>query len=786
MAPPAPRQPGPDPAEPRGEALVGARQTELILTGIDRLPTLPAVATRLLSIGSAEDIDLDEIIAIIESDPAMSGTILRMCRSADKGLGDKVTTVRRAVIMLGPEAVRVAALSVHVYKQLGTNAPGDGGSLFDRPGFWVHSLAVACAAETIARAHPGMGVSPEQAYLAGLLHDLGKLALDLTLPKAYQRALGMSRTRRCALCLVERAMLGMDHHTAGKRLAEHWKLPEPVRDAIWLHAQPISSLPQGASRPVVSIVTLAECWARDMHLGWDGDHGEPLDLFEQCAQAGVGPGFFKDNATSVIEGVSARGQVLGLGEHAQQDLLVESLTGANQRLAQLNMDLRRRAEAGRSLGRLLGAIDVFHQSCAPCDLPQQVLCAMVQSAAMLVGGARGAVIYQHRADSPWMTMMVDQGRVAVAPRRVTAPQAGPDDGPETPVRPGMLADANAASSMELASLGWLKELFLSVREIGAPMLMGSPGGAPAGEAPPGDDQPSFLIIMPRSGSGIERVVLGPEFATVRGLWQRALVQAIRSEQRNRLGEELASANHTMTALRHELTTKESLVQLGRMAAGAAHEMNNPLAIIRGRSQQLFERLGTERERESARAIAAASDQLSDLITSLHLIADPPRPHLAPGDPVLMARQAIEIARDRCHTQKLRPRIQLKSEGHVASVLMDIDLLAQALAEPIINAVQANPQAIVTVCIEPGLTNDRLSIRINDQGPGFTEQTIRHAFDPFFSQLPAGRRSGLGLARARGLIELHKGEIELGNSQSGGTGAEVVIHLNRAHADERAA
>lgn len=759
-------------------------RVELILASIDRLPTLPAVAARLLSVGSAEDIDLDEVIALIESDPAMSTTILRMCRCADKGLGDKITTVRRAVIMLGLEAVQVAALSVHIYQQLGSAERGDTDSGFDRPGFWVHSLAVACAAETIARAHPSMGVSPDQAYIAGLLHDLGKLALDLTLPKAYRRALEMSRSRHCALCLVEHAMLGIDHHTAGKRLAEHWKLPEGIRDAIWLHAQPISSLPAGASRQLVSIVTLAESWGRDLHLGWCGDFGEALDLYEQAPKAGIDPDYFKNHAGEVIAAVSARGEILGLGEHACQDLLVESLTGANRRLAQLNTELRRRAESGRSMGRLLEAIDVFHEHTAPGDTPQRVFCAIVASAGVLIGTPRAAVIFQHTADSPWLAMTVDQGKVVTEPRQVDAPDTGHD----SPLRPGMLADTNAASSPELADLAWLRELLVSVREIGAPVLVGTrPTPDALGQTPPTpDDQPSFLVIMPRSGTGIEKVVLTPAFASVRHLWQRALVESIRAERSRRLGEDLASANHTMTALRHELTSKESLVQLGKLAAGAAHEMNNPLAIIRGRSQQLFERTGTERERESARAIAAASDQLSDLITSLHLIADPPKPHMALCDPALMVRRAIEIARERCHTQKLRARVQLKSEGSLGPIPMDIDLLAQGVAEPIINAVQANPGAIVTVCIEPALSNDRISIRINDRGPGFTEQTIKHAFDPFFSALSAGRRSGLGLARARGLIELHRGEIELGNNPAGQAGAEVVIHLNKAEAISKAA
>ena len=109
-----------------------AQRLETILAGIDRLPTLPSVATRLLSISSAEDVNLDEIIHLIESDPAMSTTILKMCRTADKGLGDRITTVRRAVIMLGLETVQVAALSVHVYQQLN---PENHDGAFDFNGF---------------------------------------------------------------------------------------------------------------------------------------------------------------------------------------------------------------------------------------------------------------------------------------------------------------------------------------------------------------------------------------------------------------------------------------------------------------------------------------------------------------------------------------------------------------------------------------------------------------------------------------------------------------------------
>lgn len=759
------------PSQSASGSQIGEKKMKLILESIDRMPTLPVVAMKLMSISGAEDIDLDEVIRLIESDPAMSSTILAMCRTADKGLGDKITTVRRAVIMLGLEAVQVAALSVHVYQQLGGKDAQAGKRVFDRTGFWIHSLAVACCCEQIAEMHPELGVDGEQAYLAGLLHDLGKMALDIVLPQAYERVLSMSASRRCPLSLIEQTVLGFDHHTAGKRLAEHWKLPSAIRDAIWLHSQPIEALPKGANRALVSVVTLGEAWARDMHLGWSGEHGDGLDVYEIANQLSISDGFFKAHSPQVIEGVSKRGEILGLGEQAQEDMLIESLTAANRKLATLNTGLRERAKVGDAACRLMEAVGVFNDSLTGGETVEQVICAMVQSAGVLVGSNRAAVVFQHGSEDRWESVMVDHGKIVTAVKKVSSPEWEHGEA----VRPGMLADANAAQSMELASLDWLRELFISVKEIGAPMLLGS-GSCDGGELP------SFVIIMPKTGSGIERIIAHAGFDGVRNLWKRALVEAVLAQKSRRIGEELAGANHAMTALRNELTRTESLVQLGKMASGAAHEMNSPLAIIRGRSQQLFERLGTQRERESARAIAAASDDLTDLITSLHLIADPPEPSMTLNDPVLLVRQAIEIARDRCQYQGVKAKIQFHVNTRVSPIPMDIELLSKAIAEPIINAVQANPRAIVMVSIESAHSNDRIKVRITDCGSGFTSHSIKHAFDPFFSELEAGRRSGLGLSRARGVVELHHGEIMLGNHSGKTTGGEVEILLNQAFED----
>ena len=218
-----------------------ARQVEVILERVRTLPTLSPVAARLLSIGTIDEVLITDVVKIIETDPALSARILGLCRRADKGLGDRITTVKRAVLMLGIEAVRSAALSVSVYdlmtgedeqasqalddtfanehadnaRRNDPGGPEEGlATTFDRKGFWKHSIAVACAAELIAQVNPKLRVVPEEAFLAGLLHDVGKLVLDLVLPRSYERVLAVAHRRKCDSDSVERLVLGLDHHTA--------------------------------------------------------------------------------------------------------------------------------------------------------------------------------------------------------------------------------------------------------------------------------------------------------------------------------------------------------------------------------------------------------------------------------------------------------------------------------------------------------------------------------------------------------------------------------------------
>jgi len=380
---------------------------EAILTKLGELPTLPSVATRLLSAGSTDKAEIDEIAKIIETDPALTARILGLCRRSDRGLGDRVTTVKRAVVMLGLESVRAAALSVCVYDTLGKDVEeerrqideasaakaGNGeGVAFDRNGFWKYSIAVACAAELIAGENARLRIVPEEAFLAGLMHGVGKLALAHVLPRAYGQVLRLAQMRAIDAPAVERELLGIDHHTAGRRLAEHWGLPEHVQRVIWLHAQPDLWPAAGEGPGMVKLVALARALCRHLHLGSSGDYGVPDVVTPLADSMSIRRGALDAVVGPLHAAVSDRLRVLGLDETTPPALLLESLTNANRQLALVNAAMRQRSLASQALGIMLGAIRGIVAEASTCATEGAAANFVLGSARRAAGLKRGGIV----------------------------------------------------------------------------------------------------------------------------------------------------------------------------------------------------------------------------------------------------------------------------------------------------------------------------------------------------------------------------------------------------------
>ncbi|QKK07214.1 MAG: HAMP domain-containing histidine kinase [Planctomycetota bacterium] len=219
-----------------------------------------------------------------------------------------------------------------------------------------------------------------------------------------------------------------------------------------------------------------------------------------------------------------------------------------------------------------------------------------------------------------------------------------------------------------------------------------------------------------------------------------------------------------------------------MTAGAAHELNNPLTVIRGRAQLLADQLADERDKHTALQIAKASGDLSDLVTAMHEIARPGRAERAVTPLRGLLRDAI------AQVEGAEGRVDLLLPVGLAEnpeLLVDGPRMSRALAELLRNATEWAGDGNVRLRVQIEPPDDRLVIRIEDDGPGLSSKAMRHAFDPFFSERPAGRRRGLGLPLAKCLVELHAGTVRLEPGESGGTTAVVTLHGWRAATEREA-
>jgi signal transduction histidine kinase/HD-like signal output (HDOD) protein len=740
-------------------------QIELILQSVDSLPTLTPVATRVLSIGSSERADFAELTRLIEADPALTSKILGLCRRAALGLGDRITTVKRALVMLGFDAVRAAVLSVSVYDlisgeaaerdgQLVTDAGPGPARAFDRVGFWMYSVGVASAAELLAHGNRRLHVKPDEAFVAGLVHGLGKPILDLLLPRAYGRVVEIAEKRRSDMAPIEREILGIDHHAAARRIAERWGLPAALRDAVWLYDHPVASLPEGVAADVVRVVAVGRALCRELHVGTCGDHGPIDSAASVCEAAGLTRQSLDDATRRLHESVSERCKVLGLDEQAPPELLLRSITAANRSLARLSGDLQARATEGKRVAEVLGAIAEFWRLGGGSGDVVRTLGALARSAARVLGNGRWGAVFDGGGEHTWLLCLFDsEGSLA---RSTSGTPPGVLGGVSLRHASAWLERTGARSALcrwAGAELGLDPEIS-TLRVVVACEGESLPGCVLLTDAPDPEEPPDARHLMP-----------------LRATWSAALSAAVNRGASERLADSLADSNRALAAAQAKLTEAQAMARLGEMTAGAAHEMNNPLTVIRGRAQILAEALTDERDRKTAGTIARAAAELSDLVTALHELS---RPGEAARTPVPVA-EVLGHAIGLVEGATGRVRLEMPGDGPTP-LRADVDgpRLAKALAELLRNARDWAPEAIVRARVQIDPADDRLVIRIEDDGPGLSPKAQRHAFDPFFSERPAGRGRGLGLSLAKRLVELHGGSLRLEPGEAGGTTAIVSL------------
>lgn len=738
-------------------ALTEQKKIELVMAQLESLPALSPIVTRILEITSDSSSNSRELISLIEGDPSLTARVLSTLNKADLGVrGAETASVATAVTLLGYKTIRHVALGVKVMELFG--GAGDrpeGENAFNRLEFWKHCLGVACAARGLAEVVGGW--EPEEAFVCGLLHDIGKAAIDATLPKSAARIARAANETRGDISDSERAFLGMDHAMIGRRLAQRWGLPPRVVESIWLHHHSVDALPPSvAVGKHVQIVQLADTLVRERRLGWSGNHRIEIASTTLARSLELTEAKLDHVTSTLVDEIERRADWIGLEGLDGRELYVRALSDASSELSTLNASLADQNRKLAQTARYFEAMGWLSQTLSPRASVREV-CGAAAEAVRRALDVRSAICVAANGRNEYMDVGITEGG-DITTEVVDSASVKPLDAREADFAarlamtgtwlspPGRSFDGLIDRHRGLfeADPIWLLPLVLERRFVGGILLSADPDRVAQwhGEA----RQLEALV----SALGL------------------TLSHARSQSDALQLGEELTEANRRSSSAATEAYHGRTLQTIVAMAAGAAHEMNNPLAVISGRAQMMRSRAVTEEDRRSLDVIVEQVRMCSGIATELMEFAQPG----APSTEAIDLQSHVEHVRDGLIEKGTLQDgdVLLEIASDTPKVAFDRGRLTRVFAELLANAAAATTPAArrigIKACVDR--TDKQVIVLVVDNGRGMTPDVLERAMDPFFSHQPAGRRRGLGLARVRHWVRQSGGDVRLESRPNEGT------------------
>jgi putative nucleotidyltransferase with HDIG domain len=730
-----------------------AHQVELVIHRLNSLSTLPCVATRFLS--HLSQARLSALAETIESDPALTARILSLMHQQGLSCPDESSSVRRAIDKLPAHAVRQALLSVRVYPAFGR----DEHRVLFRKQLVEHCLAVACCAEDIA-AILSPQMDSQLAYSAGLLHDIGKLALDETMPRSFAGIVEQAKSQQACTRTLEQKHLGLDHTILGKRLAAKWRLPNQIVLAIWLHHSDVHLISQSMPEAkIAQVVQLADLIARQCGIGQSGSFDMP-DSADKIAQSlAINPEQLERIRRSLAEKVAQKSEVLGLDSPITADDYCNAVHAAAAQLAQ------KQSELALENRRLQTALSHF-------DFTKEFLLSIDSNAEPIDIAENFAVRWQKfyqtglvclylaaPADSQLLKAVVVESPSQTKTVILNAPA-------ETPAIPQAITNSFAIlNAQDYAD--WLFEQLDVEFDLGhtklVPLLSGNKAvGAIV-----------FELHYPAEMEQFEE-----KFRTSASIAGAVLDMAFTCANQQRFAEQLAQPLTIPAEIQPQMAgpqvAADALDALAEMAAGAAHELNNPLSVISGRAQILAEGETDLGKKQILKKIWENADEISVIIDDLLTFASPSKPRPTRTDNRQILDEAIQLTSQKTNVEHIDVRIEVA--GDIKSVFVDSAQIASAIANVISNSLQSYTDKIgpVKITASAGESGNFVKLTIADLGCGMDSETLQKATYPFFSNQPAGRKRGMGLAHAARLIQLNGGSLNITSRPGSGTTVTILL------------
>ncbi len=233
---------------------------------VGKMPSLSTTVTKVLEVCNQQNVSPNDLNKIISLDPVLAGNVLKLINSAYYSLPNHISSLTRAIIILGINTVKNLSLSTAV---LGNMKKSKQTSLV-MDDFWKHSLCVAVTAKAIASEQKIPSNQREEFFLAGLLHDLGKIPMAHCFAEEYSRCLEVAREQKISLDEAEMSIFGFNHQHCGAIIARKWKLNDNIVSTMQYHHEPEKS--DEDHRLLISSVAIADLYANIFEMGSAGNH----------------------------------------------------------------------------------------------------------------------------------------------------------------------------------------------------------------------------------------------------------------------------------------------------------------------------------------------------------------------------------------------------------------------------------------------------------------------------------------------------------------------------------
>ncbi|MBU0663840.1 MAG: HDOD domain-containing protein [Proteobacteria bacterium] len=696
------------------------------------LPSLPQILLQVVEIDQQKDYDVKKLVKIIAQDPSISAKTLRLVNSAYFSLENKLTSLERAVLYLGINVIKNIAITAsihHVFNGVKKN----GAFPIDR--FWWNSFSCAIFSRRIAEQTKYINV--EEAYVAGLLHNLGKLLLWLNFPQEYKTILPLleSQTDECD---AERQQIGITHCEAGAWLIRHWKLNSFMADAVLYHHEPLDRIKNGF--PLVKITYLAHKFSK-------------LNNENQSSAFAIGHdvlGLDSEQLNAIISGAQEEIENIATSLELRIKTPTCSEDASTEPIDTYSLHLINRVQDSSLLTSFLEDLIQAKDRNSILRTTEQSLNILLEIDTIL--------FFLHDVDNNTLSGCTSsQNRFQELAQDMVLP--------------------NEAGSLLAKSM--IEQRIINTHEL-----------TPTDELSLADSQlldligESGMVYIPMAAGDISVgvIVLGLKESELKG--DARLLRLMANQTA------LSVHLHETREKQAQKIQEERLAATAITAAKIAHEVNNPLAIIKNYFK-LFELKFTHSStlKKDLKILNDEINRISNIVQQLNNFSPSQKKEREQVDlNSLLTDLSKILSKSILYTTKTKihfipdpdlPPITASADDIKQIIINLIKNAAEALQEGGNIYLEAHRKDLVNTKIvsDKKLPNVRgMEITIRDDGPGIADEVSANLFDPFISTKET-ESCGLGLSIVQNMVTQLNGTITWSSSKGQGTSFTIFLPIN---------